>query len=362
MAGIVVGPRWRRQPQGGMPAMQPCMAVGAAGLRRHRATLKSMPHRADVDAGLNVEGPAGPRLADWNLLRSFVAVFETGTLTAAAQRLGTTQPSMGRHLRELETALGETLFVRLPGRLRPTARAQALYDASAPMQQAVRDAERLFVEGSQRIVGVVRVAVAEAYIPQLVPSLLAPLLSEQPDLEIELSVSNRADNLLRRDADMAVRFFRPQQDDLIVRKLGHTEMGLFAHQSYIDRFGEPQGLPLPPEAFVAGFDREPMPLAPAWRGGPLTTPLRFRLRSDSALARQAAVDSGFGLGMYFVDIAATRPDLKRVLADRVSLQQEVWLCAHDDLRRSSRMRFVWDRLGDALEARLGAAPAAPAAA
>lgn len=358
MDAIVGGRGRQRQTPRGMAAMHGCMPPTWRGGRRPRATLASMPPRADVEAGLRIEGPTGPRLADWNLLRSFVAVFEAGTLTAAAQRLGSTQPNMGRHLRELESALGETLFVRRPGRLEPTARAQALYEASAPMQQAVRDAEQLFAGGGRHIVGVVRVAMAEAYIPQLVPSLLAPLLAEQPELEIELSVSNRADNLLRRDADIAVRFFRPPQDDLIVRRLGHTEMGLYAHRDYIRRFGEPQGLPLPPAAFIAGFDREPMALAAAWRGGPLASPLRFRLRSDSALARQAAVDSGFGLGMYFVEVAKRRPELRRVLRRHVSLQQEVWLCAHDELRRSARLRFVWDRLGDALEARLAAAAAA----
>jgi hypothetical protein len=114
---------------------------------------------------------------------------------------------------------------------------------------------------------------------------------------------------------------------------------------------EPQDVVVPPRAFVAGFDREPMPVAAALHGAPPAEPLRFRLRSDSALAREAAVESGYGLGMYFVDIAAERPGLQRVLADRVRLPQEVWLCAHDEVRRSSRMRLVWDLLASALEAR-----------
>jgi DNA-binding transcriptional LysR family regulator len=299
----------------------------------------------------SVEAPPGPRLGDWNLLRSFLAIYDTGTLTEAARRLGTTQPSMGRHLRELEALIGETLFTRLPGRLKPNERAEALYAATEPMHRAVREAERLFSDAAEQVVGVVRVAVAEAYAYHVVPQMLAPLLNEQPELEIELSVSNRADNLLKREADIAVRFFRPQQEDIIARKVGDTELGLFAHDSFIARFGEPEELTLPEGAFVIGFDREPMPLAPSLRGAPPTAPLRFRMRSDSVMAREAAVESGGGLGMFFVDIAATRPGLRRVLADRVSLPQEVWLCAHDELRRSSRMRFVWDRLGAALEAR-----------
>lgn len=311
-----------------------------------------VPQRPPADPPISLEGPPGPQLGDWNLLRSFLAIYETGTLTEAARRMGTTQPSMGRHLRELEALIGETLFVRLPGRLRATARADALHAATQPMHLAVREAERLFTGGEEQVVGVVRVAVAEVYAYHVVPQILAPLLHEQPELEIELSVSNRADNLLRRDADIAVRFFRPQQDDIIARKVGDTEVGLFAHADYIARFGEPQDVVVPQRAFVTGFDREPMPVAASLHGAPPTEPLRFRLRTDSALAREAAVESGYGIGMFFADIAAERPGLQRVLADRVRLPQEVWLCAHDEVRRSSRMRLVWDRLAAALEARL----------
>lgn len=301
---------------------------------------------------MQVEPPPGPQLTDWNLLRAFLAIYETGTLTEAAKRLKTTQPSMGRHLRELEALVGETLFVRLPGRLKPSERAHALFAASTGMQHAVRDAERLFTEDQERIVGVVRVAVAEAYAAAVVPQMLAPLLAAQPELEIELSVSNRADNLLRREADIAVRFFRPQQAEIIARKVGDTELGLYVHESFIARHGlPPEGFEMPPGVFVTGADREPVALEPALQGPLPPAPLRFRFRSDSALARQAAVEGGHGVAMFFVDIAQGRPELKRVLADKVRLPQEVWLCAHEELRRSSRMRYVWEHLGDALQAR-----------
>jgi DNA-binding transcriptional LysR family regulator len=164
--------------------------------------------------------PPGPRIDDWNLLRSFIAIYETGTLTDAARRLGMTQPNMGRHLRQLEALLNETLFVRLPSKLKACARADALYVASAPMHQAVREAARLFSDQPERVVGVVRLAVSQAYGYHVVPPLLAPLLHEEPELEIELVVSNHSNNLLRRDADIAVRHFRPQQDDVIARIRG----------------------------------------------------------------------------------------------------------------------------------------------
>jgi DNA-binding transcriptional LysR family regulator len=310
---------------------------------------------ADEALRVDVAAPAGPHLDDWNLLRSFIAVFDSGTLTEAARRLGTTQPSVGRHLRELEGLLGETLFTRTPGRLTPTERARALHAATAPMLGAVREAERLLVEGRERIVGAVRVAVSEVHAYYVVTQMLAQLLNDQPELEIELSVSNQADNLLRRDADIAVRFFRPEQDDVIARKVGDTELGLYAHESYLQRYGMPTAYGLPDGAFYTGFDRDPTPIAPLLHGPAPSTPLQFRFRSDAVLARHAAIECGAGIGIYFTDVAAERPGLKRVLAEQVHLRQEVWLCAHDELRRSARMRFVWEHLGDALERRYGGA-------
>jgi DNA-binding transcriptional LysR family regulator len=299
--------------------------------------------------------PTGSALDDWNLLRSFIAVYETGTLTEAARRLGTTQPSVGRHLRELEGALGEALFSRLPGRLKPTERAHALHGVVAVMKVSALEAGRLFADAREVLVGTVRVAASEVYATHVVAPILARLLAEQPELEIELSVSNAADNLLRRDADIAVRFFRPEQEDVIASHVGTTELGLFAHDSYLARHGEPDGFDVPAQAFVAGFDREAVPLGPLLKGLPPPRPVRFRLRTDAILARYAAVETGLGVGAYLVDVAAERPGLKRILADRFGQAQEVWLCAHPELRRSAAMRFVWGHLELALRQRLAPA-------
>jgi DNA-binding transcriptional LysR family regulator len=290
-------------------------------------------------------------MEDWNLLRSFIAIYETGTLTEAAQRLGTTQPSMGRHLRELEAHLNETLFVRLPGRLKPNARAQALFEAVLPMRLAVREAENVFKDGEVAAAGVVRVAVSEVYAYHVIPAILTPLLGKHPELEIELSVSNQSDNLLRRDADIAVRFFRPNQDDLIAVKVGQTELGLYAHDDYLATYGIPTDASEVAEHVVSGNDREALQLSQFVQGQPPPVPVKFRFRTDFYLAREAAAMAGQTISMMFTDVAQTKPGLKRVLAEQVCLKQEVWLCAHDELRRSARMRIVWECLERELRAR-----------
>jgi DNA-binding transcriptional LysR family regulator len=299
--------------------------------------------------------PAGTALDDWNLLRSFIAVYEAGTLTEAARRLGATQPSLGRHVRELERSIGEALFVRRPGRLEPTDRGHVLYGAAAPMKACALEAGRLLAQSGDAPVGTVRVAVSETYATHVVAPLAAQWLAEQPGLEIELSVSNRSDNLLRREADIAVRFFRPGQDDVIAVRVGATELGLYAHESYLRRHGEPAGFTVPESAFVAGFDREVSPLGPLIKGPAPSSPIRFRLRTDAILARDAAVETGLGVGVFLADVAAHKPGLRRILADRFGQSLEVWLCAHTELRRSAAMRFVWSRLERALRERLGSA-------
>jgi len=317
------------------------------------------PARSDAPDTLRMLAPpAGPSVDDWNLLRTFIAVYESGTLTEAAQRLSSTQPNLGRHIRALEALLGEALFVRLPGRLKPTERAHGLHATLLPMKAAVQEAGRLFAEAGAQVAGTVRLAVSEVYAMHVVAPLAAQWLAEQPGLEIELSVSNRAENLLRRDADIAVRFFRPEQDDVIALHVGNTELGLYAHEAFIARHGEPTGYTLPKEAFVAGFDRETSPLAPMMKGTPPPQPVRFRLRTDAVLARHAAVETGLGVGVYLVDVAAEQPGLRRILAERFGQPQEVWLCAHAELRRSASMRFVWNRLEQALRERLAPVNAA----
>jgi DNA-binding transcriptional LysR family regulator len=311
-----------------------------------------MPERTRPGDSVRAAAPAGPQLGDWNLLRAFIAVYEAGTLTEAARRLATSQPSVGRHVRELERTLGEALFVRQPGRLKPTEQAHALYGVVCPMKASAREAERLFAGARHTLVGTVRITASEVYATHVVAPLVARMLSEQPELEIELSVSNQAENLMRREADIAVRFFRPEQDGLIAMHVGDTELGLYAHESLLQRHGALQGFDIPEGAFVAGFDREVTPLSPMVRGEPPAQPIRFRLRTDSMLARNAAVEAGMGIGAYLVDVAAANPCLRRVLADRFSQKQEVWLCAHDELRRSASMRYVWNQLEQALRARL----------
>jgi DNA-binding transcriptional LysR family regulator len=290
-------------------------------------------------------------LEDWNLLRSLVAVVETGSLNQAAQRLGMTQPSISRHMRELERLVGETLFDRRPGGLAPTARAQALYQSVRGMQDQVRQAESLFADAPDRVGGLVRVTTSEDFGANVLPAWLGELMHTEPALHIELRAINTVENLVRRDADIAVRFVRPDQPGLIARRVGTVNVGLYATHDYLQRHGEPTTLEASAKHLLIGNDSDTVTLDDA--GTAVPAYVKFRFRSDSSQTRLAAVMSGMGIGYMPSSTAQTRPQLRRVMADLVNIPMAIWLCGHDDLRRSARIRRVYDFLDERLSAAFG---------
>jgi DNA-binding transcriptional LysR family regulator len=285
----------------------------------------------------------GARLGDWNLLRSFLAVCEHQTLTAAADVLGLSQPTLGRHIRELESQVGETLFDRTPGKLRPNAHAEFLLDRLSPLREGVGRIEHAIWDRDKVVTGIVRVTTSELMGALVLPRLLAPLLQDAPLLEVEVQASDEVQNLVRREADIAVRFFRPEQGDVIAISVGRTEIGLFGNEELVASL--PQGY-TPGDLkgmYVGGIVVEQAIEIAAAAGYALQSS-DFRFRSRSAMVQLHAVEAGIGFAGLPVVLAAERPRLVRVFPELVNHPVSVWLCAHDDLRRSLRMRSVFDHL------------------
>ncbi len=294
------------------------------------------------------------RLTDWNLLRSFLAVYEAGTLTAAAEELGLSQPTLGRHVRELELLLGETLFDRLPGRMKPTDRASELALRLEPLREGIGRFDQAVASKDEQIAGTVRITSSQLMGTLVLPAIIAPLLSEEPLLQIEIQATDEVENLLRREADIALRFFRPDQDDVVAVSLGKTEIGLFAHERFISTR---KTLETPADLkgrYVGAVDLQRALEASAATGYPLTY-ADFALRSSSTVAQLMAIEAGVGVGATFASVAQGRDGLRRLFPDVLSLPVEVWLCAHDDMRRSARMRRVFDHLSVAMRAHLSQA-------
>ncbi len=285
--------------------------------------------------------------ADWTLIRAFIEVMRAGTLSAAARSLGAAQPTLGRQIRRLEALSGEPLFLRRGRELQPTDRARTLYEAAGQLEAEVTALGRAFSAGA-RGSGLVRITTSELFALYVLPRLLPPLLETDAGLEVEIVASDRLENLVRRDADIAIRFARPTQPELIAAKLGDISFGLYATEALFDRHGEPASLSdLLGWPWVSSADGSEV--LDAFRDkGLALDPARLRLRAENLPLRLAAVEAGLGVGAVSDWMARRRPALKPVLPGMRVFTLPAWIVAHDDLHRSPRLRLVFDELRTAI--------------
>lgn len=285
----------------------------------------------------------------WELYRSLLAVMREGSLSAAARALGMTQPSLGRHMRELESALGSALFARSPQGLAPTELAHELVPHAQAMASAAAALQRTASAGREEVSGTVRLTASEVIGGEVLPPILTAFRDRHPGIVIELVLSNQATDLLRRDADIAVRMVQPTQEALVARHVGRLELGLFAHRRYLDMHGQPATLADLGNHALIGFDTE-LPYIRRLRpeGMPYARE-HFALRTDSDLASLAALRAGFGIGFAQVNLARRDPHLVRLFAEELSLPLPTWVVMHEDLRQSLRVRRLFAHLVEALE-------------
>jgi len=275
-------------------------------------------------------------------------VLRDGSLSGAARRLGLAQPTLGRHIASLEEALGVALFTRSPRGLTPTDAARGLAPHVEEMAAASSALARTAAGEGAPDRGVVRVTASEVIGCEVLPSLFASFRASHPGVAIELAVTNRNEDLSRRDADIAVRMIRPTQSALVARRIGASTIGLFAHRAYLAAFGTPLTLGDLKAHRLIGYDRDDRSFRAA---GPSVLQISredFGFRCDSDLAQLAALRAGVGIGGCQENIAKRNSDLVRLLADEVSFSLEVWLAMHEDVRTTPRIRRLFDHLATGL--------------
>lgn len=289
----------------------------------------------------------------WELYRSFLAVLEEGSLSAAARALALTQPTVGRHVAALEKALGVPLFVRSQTGLLPTDAALALRGHAQAMGSIAASLLRAAGRHGEAVQGTVRISASEVIGAEVLPPVLARLRRAHPQLRLELVLSNRVQDLLHREADVAVRMTRPEQDLLVARRIGAVALGLYADQDYLARHGTPQGLDELTQHALVGFDAETPFLRAARAALPLWRREAFALRADSDLAQLALIRAGCGIGFFQVPLARRTPHLLPVLPQQVRLGLETWITMHQDLRGSAACAAVFAALVEAMTAHVG---------
>lgn len=288
-------------------------------------------------------------IVPWDHYRTFLVVAKDGSLTGAARRLGLTQPTAGRHIDALEQSLGVPLFTRSQRGLMPTPAALMLMPHVEAMAAAEAAMKRTASGEAGVEAGCVRVTASEVVACEVLPSVLAPFCRSHPAIEVEISVGNRVQDLLRRDADIAVRTQRPTQAALIAKRVGRARIGLFAHRAYIEARGMPERIADLAHHQLIGFDSDDTSFR-AVGSRPITAPghaisrKSFGFRTDSDLVQLAAMRAGIGICGCQTRIAAAEPDLVPVLPDIVSYRLEFWLAMHEDQRTSRPVRLMFDHL------------------
>jgi DNA-binding transcriptional LysR family regulator len=289
------------------------------------------------------------RAPNWDELRTFVEVARDGSLSAAARRLGLTQPTVGRHIDALEAALGLTLFTRSPRGLTPTPAALALEPHVEAMATAAAAFGRVASGEAAADRGAVRVTASDVIGCEVLPPILAAFHAEHPGIAVELALSNRTADLARRDADVAVRMVRPTQSGLVARRLGASRIGLYAHRNYLARFGEPRSLAdLRNSHCLIGFDRDNSTFRSAGDFARDLTREAFGFRCDNDMAQLAALRAGVGVGGCQDNIARRSPELVAVLRNAFHYVLDIWLVMHEDLKATRRVRLLFDHLAGGL--------------
>ncbi len=280
----------------------------------------------------------------WDLLGAFLAVMRTGSLSGASRALGVAQPTVRRQIEALEAMLGVVLFTRSQTGLVATDAATTALPYAESMAGVADALVRSVSAPADAEVGTVRVTCSEVVGAQVLPPIFAALRRTHPKLQIELSVNNANEDLLRREADIAVRMAQPTQAALVAKRVGTVKLGAFASESYLADHAVPR---VPADLLrghaIIGRDRDQSFYgALAEIGLPLKRK-DFVLRTDNDAAYLAAIRAGVGIGLCQLQLAAGTPPLRRLLP-KVAFELPVWVVTHEDLRASRRVSVVFQHL------------------
>jgi len=246
---------------------------------------------------------------NWSYWRTFLAVLNTGSLSAAARHLSLTQPTAGRHIDNLERALAAPLFIRSQEGLMPTSLALALKPKAQAMSMSAHALKRLVKTEVGKLSGSVRITASEIVGVEILPSILHLFRTEHADVDLELVLNNAHDDLLNQDADIAIRMVRPQQKRLLAKKIGEVSIGLFAHQLYLKNKSHPKNIAELADHHLIGIDRDIERWNKISIAGRAITANHLSFRCDSDIGQLAALRQGLGIGACQKNIARKQADL-----------------------------------------------------
>lgn len=281
---------------------------------------------------------------DWSQLQSFAAVAEHGSLSAAARALGSSQPTLSRHIAQLETELGVRLFLRGKAGMVPTQRGHDLVEHVVNMADAAARFSMVSQGRGTDLAGTVRITASRVVASYVLPALLTEMREQYPEIQVEIVASDTSENLLRREADIALRMYRPLQNDVISRHVADVPVAAYAAHAYIARHGAPATLAAFLDHTLIGYDRSTLLIDGFARAGFPVTADAFALRCDDQVVGWEMVVAGCGIGFGQMQVGDADPRVVRVSGDTALASLPMWLTAHPELRSTPRVRRVYDWL------------------
>lgn len=286
---------------------------------------------------------------DWNQLKAFLETAETGSLSAAARKLGLTQPTLSRQVAAIEERMGVTLFERVGKAMALTPTGLDLLEHARAMGAAAQALGVAASGRSQEVGGVVSVSATDAVAFYLLPPLVRQLREREPGIAIEVISSNALSDLLRREADIAVRHVKPEQPELIARLVRQTAANFYASEGWVKTHGHPRSAEDAAALPFVGSDRSGQYLGYLRQHGLLLTEANFSCYADHSVAHWALVCQGMGIGAMMDEIARATPGIVRVLDDVPPVIFPIWLVTHRELRTARRIRVVFEALAQGLK-------------
>ena len=285
---------------------------------------------------------------DWSLVQTFLAVAETGSLSAAGRQLGQSQPTVGRQIQAMEMALGLDLFSRKNKGMALTEAGAALIEPAKAMQVAANALAFMAAGEAEDISGTVRITASIFFAHHILPPVLARLRQTHPEIAIELVASDASDNLLFREADIAIRMYRPTQLDMVTRHLGDISLGLFAAQSFLARKGRPTSFADLESFDFVGYDANDQIIQGMRAFGMNVDRDWFVVRCDHQTTYWELVRAGCGIGISQLAVGRADEQVEEIDLEIPIPQLPVWLTSHEKLRHTPRIRRVWDHLTEQL--------------
>jgi DNA-binding transcriptional LysR family regulator len=285
---------------------------------------------------------------NWDGFRYFTAAAEAGSLSGAAISLDSNQSTVGRHIDALETALSIKLFQRSVKGLSLTEEGQAVYEQAQHIQNSIVKIQRIVQGGEETATGTVRLSLPEGLGQEVIIPALDLFYQQYPNVKLIFNVSASTANITQGEADVAVRLFRPEEPDLVIKYLNEMKLGLYASKGYEKNYGLPKQLKdLRKHRVITYGDFLSILPENQWLLNHSDDALRI-LSSDSTVTRFKATVSGVGISLQPEILAKTDPDLIHLFKSAKLPAHKVWLVYHKDVRHMSRIRAVVDFLSDCL--------------